>query len=95
MQYKYVIKNLCIVLCCIFFYYIFFGSYFLQEYFKCVACCNYEKEKIAELSTDIQKIEQINYAWKNDPITIERYARLDLCLGYTNELIYLIKKKPL
>jgi len=94
-KYKNIVGNsVFISLCCALGYYTFFGKNNLYEYFKQKKMCVLEQQRIAKLKRDIKQINHMQHAWKQNPESLEQHARLDLCMGHTNELVYLLPKKP-
>ncbi len=67
-----------------------FGPRGMVEYFKKRHQVTHKHEKIAELERHIAKLSQAITAAKHHPFALEKTARYDFCMGYTNEMIYVL-----
>jgi|WetSurMetagenome_2_1015567.scaffolds.fasta_scaffold37858_4 cell division protein FtsB len=73
-------------------YYVFFGPRGLIEYFKLKSHINKEKMKISRLEKNIGKLQSAINRNQTNPYELEKVARYDFDMGYTNELVYLLPK---
>ncbi len=74
-------------------YYIFFGQRGLIEYFKLKSHINKKKARIAQLEKNISKLQTTIQQCQTVPFELEKVARYDFDMGYTNELVYIIPKR--
>ena len=69
------------------------GKYGLGAYFKLLAGCKKREQRIAALTKEIATLKSDIKEWQENPLQQEAFARYDLGMSYTNELVYLIKAK--
>ncbi len=69
-----------------------FGKHGLVAYCKLRAGCKKREQRIIEIQKEIALLKHENQAWKDNPLKKESFLRYELAMGYTNELVYLIKK---
>lgn len=77
-----------LLICC----YCIFGKYGIIAYDKLFKKIHIEHQQINCLTKKIKTTQKklIRY---QDPFEVEKIARYDFCMGYTNELIYVLPKK--
>jgi len=54
------------------------------------ACAKRER-RIGKVTREIAWLKQENKEWQENPFKKEAFARLELGMGYTNELVYQVK----
>jgi cell division protein FtsB len=73
--------------------YLIFGSRGMLEYYKKRLLVMRKQEKIARLEKTIKTYSQAAEAYKHHPYSLEKSARYDFCMGYTNEMVYVVPTK--
>lgn len=71
-------------------YYLIFGTQGLAEYFKYKQELENEKKSIVRLEKNIQQLDEAINQTKNNSFEIEKVARYDFAMGYTNEIVYVL-----
>jgi cell division protein FtsB len=83
--------------------YIFFACLMLAGYYACTGqhglfafiklkrLCLQQQERIIAMQKEITWLQAENKAWQENPFKKEEFARLELGMGYTNELMYQLK----
>lgn len=73
-------------------YFACFAKHGLVAYFKLRAGCKKREQRITQMHKEIALLKHETQAWKDNPLKKESFLRYDLAMGYTNELVYLVKK---
>lgn len=73
-------------------YFACFGKHGLVAYYKLRAGCKKREQRIAQIHKEIALLKHETQGWKDNPLKKESFLRYDLAMGYTNELVYLVKK---
>lgn len=72
-------------------YYFLLGPYSVHQYIKSKMVIAHKKERIAQLTHEIDTLQTATTAWAQNPSSAQTIARHDLGMGYTNEVVYLVK----
>jgi cell division protein FtsB len=73
--------------------YLIFGSRGILEYYKKRLLVMRKQEKITHLEKSIKTLSQTADFYKHHPFALEKSARHDFCMGYTNEMVYVVPTK--
>ena len=73
-------------------YFACFGKHGLVALYKLRKACKKQEQRIALMQKEIALLQHETKAWQEDPLKKESFLRYELAMGYTNELVYLIKK---
>lgn len=73
-------------------YFGLFGKHGFMAHYKLYSACKKRQSRIAVLQKEIAFLQHETKAWQEDPFKKESFLRYELAMGYTNELVYLIKK---
>ncbi len=73
-------------------YYVMVGEHGVMRQRRLQQHVQQEKDLIITLETDINHLKNDLQCWHQNPWYEEQYARQDLCMGCTNELVYLLPK---
>ena len=93
MDRKNLISNVIFILLCVTaVYYIGWGQSGMGKFLQLKYKIRQEHQKITDIETDIKDLKQKIHALNSDSFEIEKIARQDLNLGYTNELVYVLPK---
>ena len=77
----------------VFAYFLIFSGIGLVAYGREKKQLVIKQKELATLEKEIGTLEQELGAWKNDSFELEKLARQDLCMGYTDEIIYILPKQ--
>lgn len=80
-------------LCITAIYYIGWSQSGISKFLQLKNKIQQEREKNVAIEADITGLKQKLNALNNDSFEVEKIARQDLNLGYTNELVYVLPKK--
>ncbi|MFA5306691.1 MAG: septum formation initiator family protein [Candidatus Babeliales bacterium] len=70
--------------------YIIFGPRGTVEYLKKRQHVAQTQQKIATLENSITNLSQTLITYQHHPFALEKSARYDYCMGYTNEIVYIV-----
>lgn len=84
---------LLLVLCSISTYYIVWGKRGVNAFKEISKEIDLEKDKIKKVEDEIKHLRTIIALWQTDDFELEKLARMDLQMGTTNEVVYLLPKK--
>ena len=73
-------------------YFACFGKHGLLAYYQLRAGCKKREQRITQMHKEIALLKHETTAWHENPLKKESFLRYDLAMGYTNELVYLVKK---
>ena len=73
-------------------YFASFGKHGLVAYYQLRAGCKKREQRIAQMHKEIALLKHETLSWQDNPLKKESFMRYDLAMGYTNELVYLVKK---
>ncbi len=73
-------------------YFACFGKHGLVAYYKLRAACAKKEQRISQMHKEIALLKHENNAWQENPLKKESFLRYELGMGFTNELVYLVKK---
>ncbi|MFA6263681.1 MAG: septum formation initiator family protein [Candidatus Babeliales bacterium] len=73
--------------------YLIFGSRGMLEYYKKRLLVLRKQEKIAHLEKEVIQLSGTSEAYRHHPFSLEKSARYDFCMGYTNEMVYVVPPK--
>ena len=72
-------------------YYAVSGQHGLLAFIKLKRACIRRQNRIGKMQKEIVWLQAENKAWEENSFKKEAFARLELGMGYTNELMYQIK----
>ncbi len=84
---------LLLILCGISTYYIVWGKRGVNTFKTISKEIDQEKEKVKKVEDEIKHLKTIIALWQTDEFELEKLARMDLQMGTTNEIVYLLPKK--
>ncbi len=70
--------------------YIILGPRGTVEYFRKRQHVAQTQQKITALENSITKLSQALTTYQHHPFALEKSARYDYCMGYTNEMVYIL-----
>lgn len=73
--------------------YVIFGPRGTVEYLKKRQHVAQTRQKIATLENSITKLSQALTTYQHHPFALEKSARYDYCMGYTNEMVYILSSE--
>ena len=73
-------------------YFACFGKHGLLAFYHLRKACKKKEQRITLMQKEIALLQHETKAWQEDPLKKESFLRYELAMGYTNELVYLIKK---
>ena len=79
-------------LCSISVYHIIWGKRGIKSYTMLANQITQDKQRVHNLEKDIASLKLAIREWQNDEFSLEQCARMDLQMGSTNELVYLLQK---
>jgi cell division protein FtsB len=73
-------------------YYLLFGSHGFVDYCKLRYRLSKTNKKIEKIDKDIVDLENLVDNCQKNPYELERVARYDFGIGFTNEIVYVLPK---
>jgi cell division protein FtsB len=73
-------------------YFLFFAKHGVVDYYKLKNQIKKQTQKINRLNNEIHALQADIKQYQENPYETEKVARYDFGVGYTNEMVYLLKK---